>query len=109
MCRKLPWRILMPSEKPRLGPWLRHYGERREPTLRERLPEMLLGLGAALLFFVVLAGILWSFVRFPFETLGGLVAVWVVGLVVLLIKRRRDQARRRTGPGAGPLTGLGRK
>ncbi len=85
----------MPEEKPRLGPWLRHYGQREQRSRRERLVELSLGAGAAVGFLIVLAGVLWAFTRFPVPTLIGLVAVWLVGFVVLAAKRQRAAARER--------------
>jgi len=78
----------MPGEKPRLGPWLRRYTEEERPSKRERAQEVLLGGAAVVGFFIVLAGILWAFVRYPLPTFGALVAVWLVGLVVLMFRRR---------------------
>ena len=83
----------MPDEKPRLGPWLRHYGEREQKSRRERVQELLLAGGAAVGFLVVLVGVLLAFVAYPMPTLGGLVGVWAVGLVILMVKRRKAAAR----------------
>ncbi len=85
----------MSGEKPRLGPWLRHYGQRERKSRRERLIELSLGGGAAAAFLVVLGGVLWTFTRFPVPTLIGLVAIWLVGFLVLTAKRQRAADRER--------------
>lgn len=83
----------MTEEKPRLGPWLRRYGQREEKSRRERVHELLLAGAAAVGFLVVLIGVLVAFVAYPIITLVGLVALWGIGFVVLLIKRRRAATR----------------
>lgn len=85
----------MSDEKPRLGPWLRHYGQREKKSRRERLIELSLGAGAAAGFLVVLGAVLWLFIRFPVPTLIGLGAIWLVGFLVLTAKRQRAAARER--------------
>ncbi len=86
--------------EPHLGPWLRSYGERRRESRKERAVAVLIGTGAAVGFFAVLLGVLWLFVRYPLLTFGGLIAVWGVGLSILLVKRQRarlsDELRRRS-------------
>ena len=72
---------------------MRHYGEREKKSRRERVQELALAGGAAVGFFVVLVGVLMVFLAYPIPTLGGLAAVWALGLVVLLIKRRKAAAR----------------
>ncbi len=88
------------SRTPRVGPWLRSYGERQRESRRERWVSTLIGAGAAAAFLAVLLGVLWLFVRYPLPTLGGLVGVWGVGLSILLVKRQRarlhDELRRRS-------------
>ena len=78
----------MTDDKPRLGPWLRHYAEEERPSKRERAQEILVGGAAVVGFLVVLAGVLWAFVRYPIPTFATLVAIWLIGLVVLLFRRR---------------------
>ncbi|UCF41254.1 MAG: hypothetical protein JSW43_02670 [Gemmatimonadota bacterium] len=88
------------SRTPRLGPWLRSYGKGEQESRRERTVTTLVGGAAAVAFLAVLLGVLWLFVRYPLPTLGGLVAVWGVGLSILLVKRQRarlrDELRRRS-------------
>ncbi len=88
------------TEKPRVGPWLRRYSSQPKRTWRDRLPELALGLGATAAFAAVLVGVLWAFLRWPIYTLGGLVAVWLVGLLILMVKRRRERASERARRGA---------
>lgn len=83
------------SEKPRVGPWLRRYSNQPQRTWKDRLPELAIGAGLAVLFFGLLVGVLWAFTRWPLFTLGALVAVWAVGLGGLVVKRRRDRERER--------------
>jgi hypothetical protein len=85
----------MPDDKPRLGPFLRQYANSETKTPRERVQEVLLGGAAAIGMLVVLVGVLLAFVRFPLLTLGGLIAVWGIGFVVLMVKKRRADARDR--------------
>lgn len=85
----------MTDEKPRLGPWLRHYGQREQKSRRDRLIEWSLGAGAAVGFLIVLAGVFWAFVRFPVWTFVGLLATWAVGFLVLTVKRQRAATRER--------------
>jgi hypothetical protein len=57
------------------------------------------------LFGAALVGVLMAFVRWPVWTLAGLVAVWLVGMVLLALKRERDRVRselRRRGLGGPP-------
>jgi hypothetical protein len=57
------------------------------------------------LFGAALVGVLMAFVRWPVWTLAGLVAVWLVGMVLLALKRQRDRVRselRRRGLGGPP-------
>ena len=83
------------DERPRLGPWLRHYSVREEKSTRERVQEFLLAGGAAVGFLIVLVGVLIAFLAYPLLTLGVLVGVWALGLVVLLLKRRKAASRER--------------
>jgi hypothetical protein len=83
----------VPDERPRLGPWLRHYAEREQKSPRERAQELLLAAGAAVGFLVVLVGVLLAFIAYPVPTLGGLVGLWAVGFVVLVFKRKKAAAR----------------
>jgi hypothetical protein len=85
----------MPDDKPRLGPWLRHYGEEREPNRTERVKELVGAAAVGLASLVVLAGVLIVFVRYPVWTLAALVLLWVVGFLTLTVKRRRAAARER--------------
>ncbi len=85
----------MSDEKPRLGPFLRHYGREEKKSLRERLTEVALIIGAVVGFLIVLAGVMWSFFRFPIATFIGLVVVWGVGFLVLRVKRQRAKAQER--------------
>ncbi len=95
----------MPAERKRVGPWLRSYGRPPKPSWRERLTTAASGLGAVVLFGAALVGVLMAFVRWPVWTLAGLVAVWLVGMVLLALKRQRDRVRselRRRGLGGPP-------
>lgn len=83
----------MDNEKPRVGPWLRRYSEQPQRTWKDRVPELAIGAGLAIAFFAVLIGVLLAFVRWPFYTFTGLVAIWAIGFVGLVIKRRRDRAQ----------------
>jgi hypothetical protein len=85
----------MADDKPRLGPWLRHYGEEREPDRGERVKELVGAAAVGLASLVVLAGVLVVFVRYPVPTLAALVLLWVVGFLTLTVKRRRAAARER--------------
>ena len=85
----------MTDDKPRLGPFLRQYAAQEQKSPRERVQELLLGGLSAVGMLVLLGGILVAFVRFPLYTLGALVAVWGIGFVVLLAKRRRGEAQER--------------
>jgi hypothetical protein len=98
-----------PAERQRVGPWLRSYGRPPKASWRERLVTGAIGLGAVVLFGAALVGILMAFVRWPVWTLAGLIAVWLVGMAILALKRQRDRVRReleRRGlgrtPGDGP-------
>jgi len=98
----------VPAERQRVGPWLRSYGRPPKPSWRERLATGALGLGAVVVFGAVLVGVLMAFVRWPIWTLAGLVAVWLMGMVLLAVKRQRDRARselRRRGLGEPPAGG----
>ena len=83
------------NEKPRIGPWLRHYAEQERTSPRERTQEILLAGAAVVGFLLVLVGVLLAFLRFPLVTLGALVALWGIGLATLFVKRRRADARER--------------
>ena len=83
------------NDKPRLGPFLRQYAEQEEKSPRERVPELLLAGAAAVGMLIVLVGVLFAFVRFPFPSFGALVGVWGIGFVVLTVKQRRANARER--------------
>ena len=85
----------MSDDKPRLGPFLRHYGQQEKKSTRERLTELAIGAAGAIGFLVVLAGVLWSLFKFPALTFIGLVVVWGVGFLVLTVKRQRARARER--------------
>ena len=85
----------MTDEKPRLGPWLRHYGEERAPDRRERLKELADAAAVGVASLVVLAGVLIVFVRYPVATLAALLFIWIAGFLTLTIKRRRAAARER--------------
>lgn len=85
----------MVDEKPRLGPWLRHYGRNEEVDRRERSKELALGAAAALGFLGVLVVVLLVFVRYPLPTFATLVALWGVGFTALTVKRRRAERRER--------------
>ncbi len=74
-------------DKPRLGPWLRRYSQPEEKSTRDRVVEIALSAGAAIGFLVVLGGVLTAFLKFPLWTFAGLVAVWGVGLAVLMVRR----------------------
>ena len=85
----------MTDDKPRLGPWLRHYGEEPKPDRSERVKELVGAAAVGLASLVVLAGVLILFVRYPVPTLATLVLLWVVGFLTLTVKRRRAAARER--------------
>lgn len=85
----------MNDEKPKLGPWLRHYGREQEVNRRERLKELVLGAAAAIGFLGILVIVLVVFVRFPLPTFAALVAIWGVGFTTLTVKRRRAERRER--------------
>lgn len=82
-------------DPPRVGPWLRRYSNQPERTWRDRVPELLLGAGATVAFALVLLGVGWLFLRAPLPTFGGLVAIWAIGFLVMLVKRRRLDAQER--------------
>ena len=86
--------------KPKVGPWLRSYGERQRESRKDRAVTMLVGTGAAVAFLAILLGVLWLFVRYPLITFAGLIAVWGVGLSILMVRRQRarlrDELRRRS-------------
>jgi len=44
---------------------------------------------------VVVVGVLLVFLRYPLPTLGVLVALWLVGFLLLTVKRRRAAQRER--------------
>jgi hypothetical protein len=87
----------MSHEKPRLGPWLRNAG-RPDPGARDGAREYLVAGAVAVGVLLLLSGVMLAFVRFPFPTLGALVAVWGVGYAIYRVKRQRadlqDQLRR---------------
>jgi hypothetical protein len=83
------------DEVPRLGPWLRRYSSEPQTSKRERLVELVTAAGVGLGSLAVVAGVLLVFVRFPLPTLGVLVALWIVGFVILTVKRRRAAQRER--------------
>ena len=85
----------MTDEKPKLGPWLRHYGRQREVDRRERAKELALGAAAAIGFLGVLVVVLVVFVRYPLPTFAALVAIWGIGFTTLTVKRRRAERRER--------------
>lgn len=85
----------MPDERPRLGPWLRHYGEEEQPDRRERVKELLGAAAVGLGSLVLLAGVLLLFLRYPVPTLAALVLLWVVGFLILRVKRRQAATRER--------------
>jgi hypothetical protein len=80
-------------DPPRVGPWLRRYSNQPQRTWRDRVPEILLGAGAVVVFAVVLLGLGWLFVRSPLLVLGGLVVLWAVGFLTMVVKRRRVDAQ----------------
>ena len=80
----------MPADRPRVGPWLRRYSEREQPSRKERVQEIALGAGVGTIFLVLLV-----FLRSPLPTLAGLVALWAIGFVTLTFKRRRAERRER--------------
>jgi hypothetical protein len=77
----------------RVGPWLRRYSHQPQRTWRDRVPELLLGAGATVAFAVVLLGLGWLFLRYPLWVLGGLIAVWALGFLTMVVKRRQLDAR----------------
>jgi hypothetical protein len=83
------------GEKPRLGPYLRQYAEEERKSPRERAQELALGGLAGVGMLAVLVGVLLAFVRAPLLTLGGLIAAWGVGFVILVAKKHRSDARER--------------
>jgi hypothetical protein len=85
----------VPDDKPRLGPWLRHQARQQEAPAREGARELLVAAGAALGGLVVLVLVLVAFVRFPFPTLGALVAVWGVGYAIYRVKKNRADLEER--------------
>ncbi len=85
----------MVDEKPRLGPWLRQYGEERKPDRRERLKELAGAAAVGVASLVVLVGVLLVFVRYPVPTLAALLFLWIIGFLTLTIKRRRAAAQER--------------
>jgi hypothetical protein len=85
----------MPADRPRVGPWLRRYSEREQPSRKERVQEIALGAAVGTLFLALLVGVLLVFVRYPLPTLAGLVALWAIGFVTLTLKRRRAEGRER--------------
>jgi hypothetical protein len=85
----------MPDDKPRLGPWLRRYAQQDDTSPRERVRELVVAAGAAVAGLVVLVGVLVAFVRYPFPTLGALVAVWGVGYAVYRVKKGRADLQER--------------
>jgi hypothetical protein len=85
----------MPDDKRRLGPWLQRYAQQEEPSPRERARELVVAGAAALGMLVVLVGVLVAFVRYPFPTLGALVAVWGVGYAVYRVKKGRADLQER--------------
>ncbi|MDH3289991.1 MAG: hypothetical protein OEO20_12935 [Gemmatimonadota bacterium] len=85
----------MPADRPRVGPWLRRYSEREQPSRKERVQEIALGAGVGTIFLVLLVAVLLVFLRSPLPTLAGLVALWAIGFVTLTFKRRRAERRER--------------
>lgn len=87
----------MSHEKPRLGPWLRNAGQ-QSPGAREGSREYLVAGAVAVGVLLLLIAVMLAFARFPFPTLGALVAVWGVGYAIYRVKRHRadlqDQLRR---------------
>jgi hypothetical protein len=74
---------------------LRRYSQRPRRTWKDRVPELAIGAGLSVVFFGLLLGVLWAFTRRPIVTLGVLIVVWALGLVGLVVKRRRDRERER--------------
>ncbi|HEX9632895.1 MAG TPA: hypothetical protein VGA02_10595 [Gemmatimonadales bacterium] len=85
----------MPDQQPRLGPWLRHQARQEETPPRERARELLVAGGAAVGGLVLLVAVLVAFVRFPFPTIGVLVAVWGIGYAVYRVKKERAELQER--------------
>lgn len=85
----------MAPRKPRVGPWLRHYGDTPSKTPRQRALEIAMGLAAGVLGIGVVLVVLWAFLRAPLLTFGALVAVWMVGFAILMALRRRERLRER--------------
>ncbi len=81
-------------DRPRLGPYLRRYGQDQVST-RQRTTELALGGVAGIGFLVLVIGVIWLFLRYPFEVLSALVGVWAVGYVLLTVLSRRAVARER--------------
>jgi cobalamin biosynthesis protein CobD/CbiB len=81
-------------EPPRL-PWLSSYGRRDQRTRKEKAVEWSLAGAAGVAFLVLIGGVLWLFVRYPFPVFGALVAVWIVGFVTFTVLSRRARARER--------------
>ena len=85
----------MQADRPRVGPWLRRYSELEQPSRKERAQEIALGAAVGTLFLALLVAVLLIFVRYPWPTLAGLVALWAIGFVTLRVKGRRAERRER--------------
>lgn len=81
------------SPSPVRRPRFRHYVA-PQSTPRERLVQIAVGAAVAVTFLLVLVAVLWAFVRAPLATFAGLLAVWAIGMGILLVKRARERARR---------------
>ena len=81
-------------DRPRLGPFLRRYGQDQVST-RQRTTEIVLGGVAGIGFLALVIAVIWLFLRYPFKVLSALVGVWVVGYVLLTGLSRRAAARQR--------------
>ncbi len=87
----------MTNDRPKLGPWLRSYEKRQRTGWREWGQRILIGFIAVVVFAAALFGVLWFFLRYPLQTFGALLAIWLVGFVISLILRARARARRARG------------
>ena len=80
------------TDKPRLGPWLRQY-DRQQEANEDRPKEVALAIGAGIVGLAALVGLVWLFLRAPLLVFASLVGIWGLGLLMLVVKRRRASLR----------------